>query len=771
MPRQAENTIQLNGPFGGLKVAQSSQRVSPLDCIDCLNVHTAFGDIRRRPGYRQWNNIEPQDNERPAKVIAPARINNDPLMVVWGSSGTNQDTHVTIWSELDENNGERKGRSWGETEQGSWILPPSIVQAMNRIYVINWSAGGCRKYYYDGSAWREKRIGLPMPDDVVATESTGGGLHGEHNYRVTFYDPSCDVESGPSTVEDSLDFGPDQPGNGRAVITVRGDIIRNGSEDHDPDIHVRLYHKGENDATWYLLDELDQSVGYPIQFEHTVQGFPVLKPFENRIPLFPATPPPSHIAEWHQRRMWYAVGLNGWGAWEWAKQYPTTVRYSELDEPERVNPNAALAFDVGTDDYITQMKSFGGLLYVFKTKSIWIVNGTSPAGFYSQKIIDGVGCTAKQSVTAIGGSLYFCNHDGAYRLTGSKIEYISQDIEPLWAYWEKRYLNRLQGTHHPDLGLYIINGVKLGDGFEHPEPGPIIEVLPPELNFGTVEIGERVRDDFTVKNIGYEELEGEATGLEPPFRLVHHDNTYSLGPNETRRVDVEFAPTAPGLATDEALFSGGGGSTNPVSGEGVGGSDPPPDRDPSGVGGDLASGIGGPLGPSSPAMGGNPGMQLVYNYRTHKWYLWNLPATVLMWQDWNEQSGGDLFFAIRTGDADHGQNLARVEGTKDNGENVPWNWTTGDLDFGTTRPKKLYFMSLSTDKGGSVPVVVTSARDGGRVGILAKEVTPGDLPKNTTITHGRTFKTLRVVVGISGDDAETRVTGLGFDLEPVGYRP
>ncbi len=95
---------------------------------------------------------------------------------------------------------------------------------------------------------------------------------------------------------------------------------------------------------------------------------------------------------------------------------------------------------------------------------------------------------------------------------------------------------------------------------------PVIEVTPPSLDFGSVEIGTDAGLSFTIKNIGAEALSGSAS-VAAPFWIGA--GTYYLNPCQSQQITVWYTPNW--VETNHAVvsLSGGFGTTNlPVTGSG-----------------------------------------------------------------------------------------------------------------------------------------------------------------------------------------------------------
>jgi hypothetical protein len=103
---------------------------------------------------------------------------------------------------------------------------------------------------------------------------------------------------------------------------------------------------------------------------------------------------------------------------------------------------------------------------------------------------------------------------------------------------------------------------------------PVIAVSPQSLSFGPTVTNTSTNLTFAVQNTGGGTLAGTVT-VQAPFSIVSGGSTlqsaaYSLGAGQTQTFTVRFTPTALGSTTNNATFTGGGGTTASLSGTGVG---------------------------------------------------------------------------------------------------------------------------------------------------------------------------------------------------------
>lgn len=96
---------------------------------------------------------------------------------------------------------------------------------------------------------------------------------------------------------------------------------------------------------------------------------------------------------------------------------------------------------------------------------------------------------------------------------------------------------------------------------------PIINVVPASTDFGTVAVGLTADRTFTVRNAGGGILTGSAA-TSFPFSIVA-GGSYSLAAGASQAVTVRFTPTLAQTYNGSITFSGGGGTTVQVMGNGA----------------------------------------------------------------------------------------------------------------------------------------------------------------------------------------------------------
>lgn len=81
------------------------------------------------------------------------------------------------------------------------------------------------------------------------------------------------------------------------------------------------------------------------------------------------------------------------------------------------------------------------------------------------------------------------------------------------------------------------------------QAGGKLQITPARLNFGTLKRGKVKQLKLTLKNEGKVAIAGEIGTLTSPFRIVDGGGAFTLEPKKSRKVVVEFAPSAAGLSS------------------------------------------------------------------------------------------------------------------------------------------------------------------------------------------------------------------------------
>lgn len=111
---------------------------------------------------------------------------------------------------------------------------------------------------------------------------------------------------------------------------------------------------------------------------------------------------------------------------------PSTVWFSDTGEPEGVE--ADWNFEVRTNDadYVTAMKAYSTRLYIFKTKSFFILTGDNPDNFFLQQVSGLYGCINQKCAVVYNDLMLFLDRKGVILYNGANIQFLSDKVQPIF---------------------------------------------------------------------------------------------------------------------------------------------------------------------------------------------------------------------------------------------------------------------------------------------------------------------------------------------------
>ena len=110
--------------------------------------------------------------------------------------------------------------------------------------------------------------------------------------------------------------------------------------------------------------------------------------------------------------------------------YPSRVFWSEIGDPEAVDPTYYNDFRTNDGDVVTGMKFYNGVLIITKERSVHRVVGDNPDNFYFQEISDQYGCLSNRAMVVFNNLLWFLDIKGICQYNGANIGVISDNVEP-----------------------------------------------------------------------------------------------------------------------------------------------------------------------------------------------------------------------------------------------------------------------------------------------------------------------------------------------------
>lgn len=128
---------------------------------------------------------------------------------------------------------------------------------------------------------------------------------------------------------------------------------------------------------------------------------------------------------------------------------PSTFWWSEIGEPEGIDPDFSTEVRSNDGDVISGMKSYLGSLMITKRKSIHLLSGDNPNDFILQELSDQYGCVSHRSIVAWNNVVWFLDSKGIMEFNGANIRCVSDRIEPVF-----RSMN-LQAAYNNACGVHV----------------------------------------------------------------------------------------------------------------------------------------------------------------------------------------------------------------------------------------------------------------------------------------------------------------------------
>lgn len=111
------------------------------------------------------------------------------------------------------------------------------------------------------------------------------------------------------------------------------------------------------------------------------------------------------------------------------------IYYSKIDDPNdwtSEGENGAGSFTVAQDDgdEIVRLVAFNTVLFIFKTRSIYVLTGSKPSNFTVRNFAGGVGAIAPQSVVKAEAFILFLSRIGVHAIGDDTFAILSKQVEP-----------------------------------------------------------------------------------------------------------------------------------------------------------------------------------------------------------------------------------------------------------------------------------------------------------------------------------------------------
>jgi len=168
-----------------------------------------------------------------------------------------------------------------------------------------------------------------------------------------------------------------------------------------------------------------------------------------------------------------------------------------------------------------------------------------------------------------GNVVDFCDVDGGYAGTGNI------DVNPMFDNAAALDFRLAIGSPCVDTGTVVNinhdcigNPRPMGAGFDlgayELDPAPIINVIPLEVDFGDVVVGDDFDLPVSVENLGNGPLNGNVINLMVPIFSAQSGSPYTVAPLSSNVVTFRFSPVAETSFTNTVTFQSNGGNTNVV---------------------------------------------------------------------------------------------------------------------------------------------------------------------------------------------------------------
>lgn len=110
----------------------------------------------------------------------------------------------------------------------------------------------------------------------------------------------------------------------------------------------------------------------------------------------------------------------------------STVYWSQIAEPEGVDPTFFAEIRSNDGDRITGLKFYYGQLIITKERSTHRVIGDNPSNFAIQQISDQYGCISRRTMVTYESLLWFLDRKGIVEYNGANLYVVSNKIEPIF---------------------------------------------------------------------------------------------------------------------------------------------------------------------------------------------------------------------------------------------------------------------------------------------------------------------------------------------------
>jgi len=376
-------TLRAKPRFIGINKKRDSSELRNQSALDALNVQLDDGTIRKRDGYTS----EVDMGASAVLGLYDFRRNDGSVQ-----------TLIKHGSELFVR------------EAGA---NTSLATGLSATELASFAVHSDRAYYVDGTNLKVTDGLLAGTRDAQLTQpgsgsapvvGSAGVMSGTYDYKVTFYSGTFGQESPASDATITVDVDDEQIDFTAIPVSAQTDVTTR-----------RIYRRkvSTNETLWFFVWEIPNNIDTtwsdntldndvstndisPLTYSESLPGFRYL--------------------EQHSGVMFLAGDDD--------KLYFTLP-----DKPWSVT-NFIRVGGEGAIGKITGLRSFHGLLVIFKEDSIWTLSGITENTFNARLILSGVGCAGGHSIVSAGSLLYFMGEDAFYVFNGAEAARLSDSLQP-----------------------------------------------------------------------------------------------------------------------------------------------------------------------------------------------------------------------------------------------------------------------------------------------------------------------------------------------------
>lgn len=295
-------------------------------------------------------------------------------------------------------------------------------------------------YRCDGSAIGSAGISAPGTAATIAQGAAGSLGAGDYIGLYTFRNSVTGAESNPCPVSNTLTLGASKK------IDWTGITIST-----NPQVNQRRLYRTlrSQDGEYYYVGDIDNNVGTTFTDNVLQADMGSQASFDNGAP-----PVVCNIVVVWNERLWTTDGQN--------------VYFSELGLPESFSEYSVIPVNPDDGHEIRMLLSFGSIILIGKTNSMYYVVGTDESDFDLKRLSDRHGCVSGMSAKTAEGFAWWFGGDNFYMTDGNRVEAIGDtnirdtidSIDPL--YYDK-VTGAVDETHSwyiagvPANGAAVIN--------------------------------------------------------------------------------------------------------------------------------------------------------------------------------------------------------------------------------------------------------------------------------------------------------------------------